>query len=238
MTLRLTLSANWIARAASAAILLLGALSLATHPLGLEVFQLDAEANVPTWFSSLLLMLCSVPLAVIGQAKREERAPHARFWSVLAVLFLYLSLDELAQLHDKLNLHLQSVFHPSGYLAFPWVLPAAIAVTGVAIASVPWLRTLPDWVRARFLLSAVLYVGGALGVETISAGYASVHGMESWGYTLLSHLEELLEMSGAAFFLTTLVRYAGAMQVEVRLEVAAEQKEVPFLVKQEVPAAA
>lgn len=60
--------------------------------------------------------------------------------------------------------------------------------------------------------------------------------MESWGYILLSHLEEMLEMSGAALFLTTLVRYAGTLQLDVRLAAATERKEVAFLVEEEAPA--
>ncbi len=220
MTTKLTVSADWMARVTSAAALVLGALSLAAHPIGLTLFQLDAEANVPSWYTSLLLLLCAATLGVIGQGKRVARAPHARHWGALALLFSFLSLDEIARFHDKLNYLLSITFQPSGFLYFPWVVPAALLVMGLAVAYARWLLELPGWVRARFLVAAFLYVGGAVGLETLSAGYSAVHGLESWGYVLLSHCEELLEMLGLAVFLPTLIRYAGTLQLDVRLEVA------------------
>jgi hypothetical protein len=46
-----------------------------------------------------------------------------------------------------------------------------------------------------------MYVVGALGMETVSGWYASVHGSETFGYSLFAAAEETLEMAGAVLFI-------------------------------------
>lgn len=224
MNTRLAVSPNWLACLLAGAVLILGSLSIAGHLLDskhlLLIFELDAEGNVPSWFSSLTLLGCAVLLGVIGKAKREVGDPYVRHWSVLAVLFLYVSLDEAAKLHDWLNVLLTAAFHPSGVLHFPWVLPAAAALVGLALAYRRWLFHLPGWVRTRFLLSAVIFLAGALGCEVLEGFYVNGTSDPTIAYVLITHIEELLEMTGVVAFLHSLMLYASDQQIALSVEFA------------------
>ena len=68
-----------------------------------------------------------------------------------------------------------------------------------------WLH-LPPLPRRLFLAAALLFVGGALGIEMLNGAYVSRWG-ETWGYLALQHLEEFLEMWGIAILLYGLLSY-------------------------------
>ena len=147
-------------------------------------------------------------------AKYRASEPYSRHWGVLGLIFLYLSLDEVVSLHERLSVFLETTFHLSGLLYYPWVLPAAVAVAVHATMYRPWLRDLPGWIRGRFVLSAVLFLGGAVGMEMLSGLQEECCGVDSIGYLLMVHGEELLEMSGVALFLHSLVLFAGTPQAK------------------------
>ena len=50
-------------------------------------------------------------------------------------------------------------------------------------------------------LGAVVYVGGALGVEMIGGAYVEEHGIWNFNTILLVNLEEVMEMYGASLFI-------------------------------------
>ncbi|MDP6342100.1 MAG: hypothetical protein QF491_01110, partial [Alphaproteobacteria bacterium] len=65
-------------------------------------FSLGYEANVPTWYSSVLLLACAAVLAVIGFSRPPGKGGYRRHWLALAAIFAYMSLDEAAVLHEGL----------------------------------------------------------------------------------------------------------------------------------------
>jgi hypothetical protein len=166
----------------------------------------DGEANIPAWFSSTLLLLCSALLAVIGSAQRHR--PGRVFpWLFLAVVFAFLSLDEVAQLHELAIRPLRERLETTGYLYYPWILPAGLGVSTLAAGYSGFLIALPGRTRWLFVLAGGLYIGGALGVEAISGRQAWLHGEQSLAYHLIVTLEELLEMSGLVVFVYALLDY-------------------------------
>src|SRR5262245_25198034 len=92
----------------------------------IRLFSLDGEPKIPEWFSSCLLLSCSVLIGIIAAANRQKQ--YARHWAILSMAFLYLSMDEAAQLHEMSIKPLRAMFHFSGYLYFGWVVPASILV--------------------------------------------------------------------------------------------------------------
>lgn len=59
-------------------------------------FSLDKEANIPTWYSSLLLFIASITLTFISLIASKTGELYVRYWTFLALIFLGLSLDEMA----------------------------------------------------------------------------------------------------------------------------------------------
>jgi hypothetical protein len=67
-----------------------------------DKFNLDGEANIPTWYSTVLLF--SVSLSSLGIYKLSfDHAHSRRFWLVFSCVYCFLSLDEAAGLHEVID---------------------------------------------------------------------------------------------------------------------------------------
>ena len=174
------------------------------------LFSLSYEGNLPTWYSSALLLACAITLGVIAPAAPTGQA---RYWGLLAGVFGYLSIDEAVGLHEQLN----DLVHLGGPLYFGWILPAGAAVLLLGIAYLRFLRALPAETRRRFVVAGALYVGGALVMEIPLGLWTEAHGDGGLGYALIDFAEESLEMIGATMFLIALLRHA-ARHGPARLE--------------------
>lgn len=185
-----------------------------------QLFNMDGEANLPAWYSSVLLLCASLLLAVIALAKTRMKDAFRWYWWGLAAGFAWLSADEAAQLHEMLNRPAHALpFEATGTLAFPWVVLALPLVAVVAIVYLRFLAALPAATRNLFLLAAFLFLGGAAGVEMIQAELADAQGISSqpdgWDsdgrfgldYMALLIVEETLEMIGVALFIRALLEY-------------------------------
>lgn len=194
---------------------------IVTHALGTysrevlghdEVFGLVPllplrEGGLQTWYASLTLAACAGLLAVIGLKTRWRRAPHARQWLVLAVGFLFLSADEGAQIHERLVLPTYTLLQLPAIMRYSaWVLPYLVIAAVLAVMYIPFLRALQMPVRRMFILAGVLYVGGAAGMELLSAPL-QLSGVlpQMWAELVVEILEELGEMGGIAIFARALL---------------------------------
>src|SRR3982751_4790319 len=72
---------------------------------------LDGECNIPSWFSSCLLLVCALLLALIAAAQRQRPKAWFGHWLALALIFGFLSLDETAQLHELSIAPIRTSFH-------------------------------------------------------------------------------------------------------------------------------
>lgn len=180
------------------------------------LFDLYEEANVPTWYSSITLLLCSVLLAIIAAAEKRSGGRYVLRWGALSIIFLLLSMDEVAQIHDKVDSAMDRFFDLGGFLTYAWVIPAAAFVLVLALAYLKFFLDLPARTRWLFLVAGTLYVGGALVMEMIAGYYEDSHGISDTtsgtplATTVASMLaigEELLEMGGVVVFVYALMLY-------------------------------
>lgn len=172
-----------------------------------NLFNVDAEANIPTWFASVSLMACSGLLAAIAQIQSHESTTKASDWRTLAGIFLFLSIDELASLHELLIDPVRDTLGVTGIFYFAWVIPYIVLVVLLGIRFLKFLTQLPAQTRHSFILAGALYVGGALGMEMIDGLYASVYGKANFTYAAMTNLEEFLEMLGIVVFIHSLLVY-------------------------------
>jgi hypothetical protein len=187
-------------------------------PPGLLAFlNLDQENNLPSWYASSSLLLCSLLLAVIGLAKKRDGDRYAWHWLALSAIFLYLSLDEAASIHELAIDPLRRAFprYTSGYLYLAWVIPGSLFVLAIGVMYLRFLIDLPAKTRTQFLLAGSLYVGGALGVELFEGKYASVHGLENLTIWMIVAVEEGLEMVGIVVFIYALSSYVASQSDKV-----------------------
>lgn len=183
----------------------------------LPFLSLSVEGNLPTWYSSALLLGCGLLLLLNAAGVRQSAAPSTgywRRWTLLGAIFLFMSLDEAVELHENLgrfaDLH--------GVLHFSWVIPAGIIVLGLGLAYIPFLRHLPVPTARRFIVAGVLYVGGALFLELPLGWWTERAGEHSLGYALIDWVEETLEMLGSTLFLLALLRHYREQHGELRLQ--------------------
>ncbi|MFC0604185.1 hypothetical protein [Winogradskyella pulchriflava] len=172
----------------------------------IKMFDFNLEANLPTYFSSLLLMCNGFLLAIIGGSYKKigQKFWH---WYGLAAIFIFLAFDEMIQIHEQLRAPMEAMFNTTGLLYFAWFIPYIIAVAIIGIAYFKFMMRLPKHILKLFIIAGALYVGGAVGMEMLGGWHAEVHGEKTVTYALMYSFEEALEMSGAAVFLYALLSY-------------------------------
>lgn len=169
-------------------------------------FDLGGENNIPTYFSSALLLAVAVIAALVARIEGIG-SRWGWHWIGLAAVFLFLSLDESASLHERTIVPLRVLLGVGGWLYFTWVIPAFVLLLGFLAIYWRFFRALPDAIRRWVLLAGVLYIGGALGVELIGGQYVGLYGRDTFAYNVITTVEETLEIAGILLLLHGLGRY-------------------------------
>lgn len=173
----------------------------------IRLFSLDKEANIPTWYSSLLLFFASITLILISVLSSTKGELYVSHWAILSLIFLLLSVDETAIIHEMLVKAMRMAFNTTGYLYYGWVIPGALFVVAIAFAYRKFLFALPSSTRIQIIIAGAIYVGGALGFESISGKIAETNGDSGFAYNALTTLEEACEMLGVIVFIFALLQY-------------------------------
>jgi len=183
------------------------------HFLVLQLFDVDQENNLPSWFSGCLLLTASALLWFCARTKRSGGDPWSGFWYALAVGFLLLSVDEVAGIHESIN----------SVIVITWAIPGGAAALVIGLAFIPFLLHLPRRTAVLFALAAAMYLAGAAGLEVVGNSLVAQGLQDTLRYKLWTLLEESLEIFGVILFLDTLLRYmrgSGASGVHASLEIA------------------
>jgi hypothetical protein len=182
-----------------------------------QEFSLDREANVPSWFSSALLLTAAGLLALVALDALARKAPWRRHWAGLSLVFVVLSLDETAEIHERIGSWLRAHLHLHGPLHYAGVVPALTLALFVGITYVRFLRALPRATLLGILVAAAIYITGAAGVEAASGWWAEGHGSRSTALLLVSTVEENLEMVGSLLFILVVLAYFARLGRSVAL---------------------
>lgn len=160
------------------------------------LFHPNAEANLPTWYSTVLWLIAAWYAVEIAAADGER----SKFqWRSLAVLFTFLSFDEAAEFHEKIGdlIILLNGGKLSGFLFFEWVIYGAVLVAVLAVVYGRFVIGLGPRLALILVGAGIVYLSGALGLEALQAAVAdgsmTVPHALSWR---LGILEEYLEMIG------------------------------------------
>lgn len=168
---------------------------------------LDREMCLGSWYSSALLAAAAGLLFVISRLTKKFGHRDVVYWTVLALTFMGLSLDEETSVHEVFLEPIRNALHASGPFYFAWVIPALVMVALFGLAYVGFLRRLPRPYGLWFLVSGAIYVGGALGMEMVGGVAFLAYGAHGLPYILSFVTEESLEMIGAVSFVIALMSY-------------------------------
>jgi hypothetical protein len=170
-----------------------------------RLFNLNKEFNVPTLFSSLMLFFSAALLTLIAFYNKKSR--YFLYWLGLAAIFLFLSVDEGAQIHESIIKATRGQFNASGPFRSSWVIPYAIFVVTVFVVYLKFLFHLPTRIRWLLLLAGSIYVAGAMGLEMIAANdWEQTKKIDAFTVTLET-VEETLEMTGILILIYALLAY-------------------------------
>lgn len=171
------------------------------------LFDFNGEANLPSFFSSLLFLAASALLLVIGVSEKRTAARHARHWLVLAAIFAFLCIDEFSSIHERLNDDFRPFVDQIPFLYYAWLIPYAVLGVVLAAAYLPFLLALPSRVRRFMVAGGAVFVLGAAGFELIASSLVGTGGSNTTlGYALLYSVEESLEMAGLTLFIHSLLQ--------------------------------
>lgn len=171
-----------------------------------DLLDVNGEANLPSWLSASALLAIAAAAGLAAWADRLAARPRPlwRGWALIAGLFVLLSADEAAGLHEligeKVHRIVQIEALPSLY---SWVLVVAPLGLVTVIFLIRWLAANLGFgsPTARLALEAIALW---LAVPVLEA-LDPTHG----GPRLLSVFEETLEVGGEALFLAGVILYLG-----------------------------
>ncbi len=175
-----------------------------------QIFDVDEEDSLPTWYSASALLLTSFVLWVNARARREAGDKLRWHWYGLAVGFLFLSVDEIAGLHETLN----------SLIEMSWAIPGGIVAAVVGLLYIRFLMRIGRRTAIQFVIGGALFVGGAVGVELATEPYADNDELDTLVYYLWTALEEAMEMVGVLVFLRALLQWMKEHSSGARFEVS------------------
>lgn len=184
-------------------------------------FNIDAELNVPAWYSTFALLFSSGLLAIIAAVKKQECDRYFSQWKVLSLIFLFFSIDEALGIHElfiipslRKTLNLSAIFYQT------WVIIGAVLVGIFVVKYQKFLRHLPEKTRFLFSLAGSFYVGGALGMEMVGGVLTKLYGRTSVQLAIAIVTEEFLEMVGVLVFIYALMTYISSLTETLDIKVS------------------
>jgi hypothetical protein len=110
------------------------------------------------------------------------------------------------------------------FLQFAWVIPVGILMIIFVIYFRKFFLGLNRKSRLNFLISFLLYTGGALGLEMIGSYYNVLHGQDNFGYKALTTIEESLENIGVIYFIYALLVHISDLYGDIEFEIKGSNK--------------
>ena len=189
----------------------------------LDSLNMDRELNLPTLFSSALLLMAALLMRRLGHNSNPDAGDD---WRLLSKIFIFLALDEALQIHEILIIPgLRHQVHPA--LASTWVVPYAALALIMLWKFRSFLGSIPRATATGLLRSGAVYVGGAIGMEMIGsfAVRSSLIRLHSPWYGAITGLEETLELVGIILLIDALMRALLVQQdsVDITLRLTAGQ---------------
>lgn len=206
----------------SACLLMIAALNLTVitlylngflqHGIGLSLYNLfyvDRESNLPSFFNTILLLMVAALLLITFLLNRHHRNSGIKYhWLLLSFIFLFLSVDESISIHEHFtNILPDFGIGGNGYFKFAWVIPYALVALLICMYFIRFLLSLQKTIRLGFILSGIIYITGAIVFEMIGGEIADTKGFVNISYAFATSCEEIFEMAGLIIFLHFILKH-------------------------------
>ena len=159
-------------------------------------FGVNSEYNPPAFFNGLLFFM--VPIRVSRIALKGDWKIFEKWgWLIIGLVFVFLGFDEIFQIHENQpeSWNLQSS---------NWFKYYLMALGVICLPCIPLFFRLENNIKVLFVLSGVIFLSGAVGLESASIYFSS---NQMWRlHTISAVVEEFLEMLGLIIFSCSLVK--------------------------------
>ena len=174
----------------------------------IPLFDFEVEMNVPSFYSFMALLLAGLLLSTIAFLHKKTNSSYI-YWVGLSLIFLFLSVDELLQIHESISHSLEVSLNvdPIGMLSDPYILPYGVTLLIIGVFYLRFLIELPRKTMVLFIISGATYVTGALVLDNLGSITTHLYGPYTFTYYLLHTSEELFEMLGVAVFIYAQLLY-------------------------------
>jgi len=170
-----------------------------------RMFDLDMERNIPTLFSSAIMLIAAFLFYLLSKDNMEKKKQNHLYWRGLSIVFTFLAFDESAKIHESIGDFTEKFVHFGGYLYYPWVISYGLFVIVLGLIYMRFFWRMKSNIFWSFMGSAAIYVGGAIGFELLGAHESSLHGTKTPLYSILYTIEESMEMFGVIFLIYVLL---------------------------------
>lgn len=176
----------------------------------ITLFDLNTEANIPTYVSSVLMAFCAIFMLLVYKSHKQLATPWYRYWGFLALVFTMMSVDEIAQVHERSIEPLKQFFGiiSGDLLTNAWVILAFIFLPVMSLVYFRFLMAMERRSALLFIASGIVFVSGVVGVEIISGVMKGLYSTASLAFAISTTVEETLELLGLALFIYALTDYA------------------------------
>lgn len=172
-----------------------------------RVFNVNDEANVPTFFAGLLWLVSAAIAWQLARLSSDGRSRRA--WLGILVICVLIAADETFALHERLIEPVRDATGADGVLHYAWVIPYAVLLVLVVLVLAPFIWRLGRPVTQLIVLAGAIFVTGALGME-LAEGYIASGLSEDEtttpAFIALYTIEETLELIGVSLFIYALLR--------------------------------
>jgi hypothetical protein len=193
--------------------------------------NLNREGNLPTWYASLQLFVVGSLLGLFTWRNFDRHHRSSWLLPVLPLLFWLMSLDEVAQIHEKIGMLSnamltnddldQTMLPKTGYWVIVVGAPFLLVMIGLLSAIRSYLINPRHFIRL-FLIGLGIMIVGALGVETLHNFAGSQGSMLRF---ILIYGEEMCEMLGVTIMLWATVDLLKAHGFKIELKAVHQSSE-------------
>jgi len=188
--------------------------------LFVNAFNLDSERSIPSLFVVVEWLFCLALLSLIVFYKKKDKSPYL-YWQGLAIIFIYLTIDEFVAIHEFMMIPVRQLLNTSGIFYYAWVIPYSVGVVIFLLVYVKFVFSLPARTRNLFIIAGTIFVSSAIGIELIESWSTFTQGDKGpyFHYLFFVTIEEPLEMIGLALFIYALISYIitelGPLQIRI-----------------------
>lgn len=198
------------------------------HVFGLRrLLDFNGEGNAPAWYSSLLFLLGAALLALVARECRAEGRRWQGHWAGLALVFLFLALDEAAAVHEQLIDPVRDALGAGGVFLHAWIIPYVTALALLLLVYLPFLRGLPARTLRLMLLAGAVFVAGAVAMEMVGGYVWDRHPVRGVAIVAIMAVEETLEMVGLALFAYAMLDHLAREHPDLAVRIAGSAREPP-----------